>query len=115
MLAWASEKRNLKDATSAVNYLVLAIGSQSIDEQSSADYFQYAKTLALSYLGGDLGIETVQAFALATLYMLRACQINGAYLFFGKLYEDTSPILMAEVSRNCCASGVLDRLAQNGS
>lgn len=83
MLAWASEKRNLKDATSAVNYLVLAIGSQSIDEQSSADYFQYAKTLALSYLGGDLGIETVQAFALATLYMLRACQINGAYLFFG--------------------------------
>ncbi|KAI0119809.1 fungal-specific transcription factor domain-containing protein [Daldinia grandis] len=71
------------DATSTVNYLVLAIGSQSVDEESAARAFQYAKTLALSCLGGDLGIETVQAFALVTIYMLRACQINGAYLFFG--------------------------------
>ncbi|XDG07362.1 hypothetical protein ABKA04_006977 [Annulohypoxylon sp. FPYF3050] len=82
--AWASIRRGRpKDATSAVNYLVLAVGSQSIDEGSSAQYFQYAKTLALSSLGGDLGTETVQAFALITLYMLRACQINGAFLFFG--------------------------------
>ncbi|KAI0384403.1 hypothetical protein F5Y04DRAFT_293308 [Hypomontagnella monticulosa] len=80
---WVSEKRNSKDITSAIYYLVLAIGSQSAEKLSSAEYFQYAKTLALSCLGGDLGIETVQAFALATLYMLRACQINGAYLFFG--------------------------------
>ncbi|KAI2465447.1 hypothetical protein F4781DRAFT_438759 [Annulohypoxylon bovei var. microspora] len=80
---WASEKDCPKDAASAVNYLVLAIGSQSVDEGSAARYFQYAKTLALSCLGGDLGTETVQAFALVTLYMLRACQINGAFLFFG--------------------------------
>ncbi|KAI2610489.1 hypothetical protein GGR54DRAFT_632966 [Hypoxylon sp. NC1633] len=39
-------------------------------------------TVALSCLGGDLGIDTVQAFALITLYMHRACQINGAFLFF---------------------------------
>lgn len=84
ILAWASIRRGRpKDATSAVNYLVLAVGSQSVDEGSSAQYFQYAKALALSSLGGDTGTETVQAFALITLYMLRACQINGAFLFFG--------------------------------
>ncbi|KAI1460042.1 hypothetical protein F4805DRAFT_13384 [Annulohypoxylon moriforme] len=80
---WVSQKEGPKDAASAVNYLILAIGSQSVDEGSAARYFQYAKTLALSCLGGDLGTETVQAFALITLYMLRACQINGAFLFFG--------------------------------
>ncbi|KAI1140627.1 hypothetical protein F5Y05DRAFT_280529 [Hypoxylon sp. FL0543] len=81
--AWAAETEVSKDTTSAVNYLVLAVGSQSVDEQSATEYFQHAKTLALSCLGGDLGIETVQAFALVTLYMLRACQINGSFLFFG--------------------------------
>ncbi|KAI1392606.1 uncharacterized protein F4822DRAFT_133700 [Hypoxylon trugodes] len=80
---WIAEQTTSKDAASSINYLILAIGSQSIDEESSTAYFQYAKTLALSLLGGDLGIETVQAFALITLYMLRACQINGAFLFFG--------------------------------
>ncbi|KAI1801555.1 hypothetical protein F4811DRAFT_563892 [Daldinia bambusicola] len=81
--AWINDIGRSANATSAVNYLVLAIGSQSVDEESAAGLFQHAKTLALSSLGGDLGIETVQAFALITIYMLRACQINGAYLFFG--------------------------------
>ncbi|KAI0173676.1 hypothetical protein GGR52DRAFT_590839 [Hypoxylon sp. FL1284] len=81
--AWAIHKEVPKDTTSAVNYLVVAIGSQSVDQETAADYFQYGKALALSSLGGDLGIETVQAFALITLYMLRACQINGSFLFFG--------------------------------
>ncbi|KAI8958310.1 hypothetical protein F5Y11DRAFT_360115 [Daldinia sp. FL1419] len=80
--AWTTEEGESSDAISAVNYLVLAIGSQSLNEESATRLFQYAKTLALSCLGGDLGIETVQAFALVTIYMLRACQINGAYLFF---------------------------------
>lgn len=82
ILAW-STKGIPEGAASAVNYLVLAIGSQSVDEESSTAYFQYAKALALSSLDGDLGIETVTSFALITLYMLRACQINGAFLFFG--------------------------------
>ncbi|KAI5867390.1 hypothetical protein GGS23DRAFT_548178 [Durotheca rogersii] len=79
----AVEKEALHDEASAVDYLVLAIGSQSVHEESAAQYFGYAKSLALSRLGGDLSIETVQAFALITFYMLRACQINGAFIFFG--------------------------------
>ncbi|KAI8952152.1 hypothetical protein F4801DRAFT_242360 [Xylaria longipes] len=46
-------------------------------------YFLRGKHLALSALGGNLSVGTVQSFLLTTLYMLRSCQINGAYLFFG--------------------------------
>lgn len=72
-----------QDITSAVNYLVLAIGAQTGAQDLAAQYFQHAKALALASLDGNLGVGTVQAFALITLYMLRACQINGAFLFFG--------------------------------
>ncbi|KAI0602676.1 hypothetical protein F4775DRAFT_600677 [Biscogniauxia sp. FL1348] len=69
--------------TAAVHYLVLAIGAQSADEEPAATYFLHAKNLALSSLGGTLSIGTVQAFVLVTLYMVRSCQTNGAFLFFG--------------------------------
>ncbi|KAI1500044.1 hypothetical protein F5X99DRAFT_388037 [Biscogniauxia marginata] len=80
---WSAQVERLPDVTSAVNYLVLAIGSQSADEEAATGYFLYAKSLALSSLGGNLSIGTVQAFVLITLYMARSCQINGAFLFFG--------------------------------
>jgi hypothetical protein len=79
---WAEHKGN--DINAAVNYLVLAIGLQTTDESLASAYFEHAKVLALSALGSDLGIGTVQAFTLTTLYMLRACQITGAFLFFGE-------------------------------
>lgn len=71
------------DVSSAVNYLVLAIGTQQRDEELAQLYFEYARDQALATLNGSLSIETVQAFILVTLYMLCACQINGAFLFFG--------------------------------
>lgn len=67
----------------AVNYLVLAIGLQSIDDSLASSYFEHAKVLALATLGSELSVATVQAFTLITLFMLRACQITGAFLFFG--------------------------------
>jgi hypothetical protein len=83
--AWASNKDN--DVNAAVNYLVLAIGLQTTDETVASAYFEHAKSLALAALGSDLSVGTVQAFTLITLYMLRACQITGAFLFFGKLKD----------------------------
>ncbi|KAI1077431.1 hypothetical protein F5B20DRAFT_260179 [Whalleya microplaca] len=83
ILVWAAEKGSNPNVTSAVNYLILAIGAQSINDESATEYFQYAKNLALRGLGGNLGIGTIQAFTLVTLYMLRACQANGAFLYFG--------------------------------
>ncbi|KAI0185501.1 fungal-specific transcription factor domain-containing protein [Xylaria flabelliformis] len=81
--SWADRVEREADVTSAVYYLVLAIGSQSEDQQMATTYFLRGKHLALSALGGNLSVGTVQSFLLTTLYMLRSCQINGAYLFFG--------------------------------
>ncbi|KAI1736349.1 fungal-specific transcription factor domain-containing protein [Xylaria scruposa] len=81
--SWADRAERSADVTSAVYYLVLAIGSQSEDQQMATTYFLRGKHLALSALGSNLSVGTVQSFLLTTLYMLRSCQINGAYLFFG--------------------------------
>ncbi|KAI0403134.1 fungal-specific transcription factor domain-containing protein [Xylaria palmicola] len=81
--SWAGQVQRSADVTSAAHYLVLAIGSQSEDEQAAATYFLRGKHLALAALAGNLSIGTVQCFLLTTVYMLRSCQINGAYLFFG--------------------------------
>ncbi|TGJ78406.1 hypothetical protein E0Z10_g10360 [Xylaria hypoxylon] len=81
--SWATQVERSVDVTSAVHYLVLAIGSQSEDEQTATTYFLRGKHLALSALVGNLSVGTVQSFLLTTLYMLRSCQINAAFLFFG--------------------------------
>jgi len=83
--SWAkhSNSTNSSSNASAVYYLVLAIGHQDIDESPSQDYFEHARNIAFQNLSENLGIETIQAHVLITLFMLRACQINGAFLFFG--------------------------------
>lgn len=83
MQSWVARSPRPADVTSAVHYLVLAIGSQCEDEQTATTYFLRGKHLALSALAGNLSLGTVQSFVLTTLYMLRSCQINAAFLFFG--------------------------------
>lgn len=84
--AWAEHARprpQAVDVSSAVNYLVLAIGCQKSDEAAAQLYFYYARNLAFASLSGNLGVASVQAFILITFYSLGACQINAAFLFFG--------------------------------
>ncbi|KAL2163585.1 hypothetical protein VTH06DRAFT_5643 [Thermothelomyces fergusii] len=85
--AWAEGPPRPRDASvdvpSAVNYLVLAIGCQKSDEHTARLYFEYARNVAFASLSGNVGVASVQAFILVTLYSLGACQINGAFLFFG--------------------------------
>ncbi|KAK4213147.1 hypothetical protein QBC37DRAFT_440990 [Rhypophila decipiens] len=97
ILAWADSlaasptSTATADATSAVNYLVLAIGHQAMHSSSSeADpsqlYFEYARTLAFADLSGNFGIgslQGVQVHILIAIYMLFLHQTNGAFLFFG--------------------------------
>jgi hypothetical protein len=83
---WAEHVRprgQVVDVSSAVNYLVLAIGCQKSDEHTAQLYFDYARNLAFASLSGNLGVASVQVFILITFYSLGACQINGAFLFFG--------------------------------
>ncbi|KAK0648944.1 hypothetical protein B0T16DRAFT_326775 [Cercophora newfieldiana] len=80
---WATQARpaGVVDVSSAVYYLVLAIGCSN--EHVAQLYFSYAREVAFAGLSGNLGVENIQAFILSTLYMLGASQINGAFLFFG--------------------------------
>ncbi|CAJ2504597.1 Uu.00g119910.m01.CDS01 [Anthostomella pinea] len=99
--AWHTRIPQLSDVTSAVNYLVLAIGSQSDDEESAAGYFLHGKRLALSSLDGNLSVETIEAFILVTVYMLRACQINGSFLFFGIAVRAAYSVGLHRTEVNC--------------
>ncbi|PHH83933.1 hypothetical protein CDD83_2767 [Cordyceps sp. RAO-2017] len=83
LVMWANAEGHAEDAVSVVHYLVLAIGRLLDDEELSRAYFEHARDRAYGSLSGSLGVETVQAFALITVYMLCSCQINGAFLFFG--------------------------------
>ncbi|KAL2759897.1 hypothetical protein ACRALDRAFT_2116058 [Sodiomyces alcalophilus JCM 7366] len=80
---WSGQTDRPSDISSAVNYLVLAIGYQASQEDLAFAYFDYARGIALANLSGNLTIATIQAFVLITLYMLGSCQTNGAFIFFG--------------------------------
>lgn len=69
---------------SAPYLLVLAIGVQEKDEVKAEAWFKRARDDLLINMCGSMNVATVQGFALVSLYMLRAFQPNGAYLYFCK-------------------------------
>ncbi|KAK7217927.1 hypothetical protein V2G26_005930 [Clonostachys chloroleuca] len=83
LLLWANIEQKPHNLTSIINYLVLAIGRLKHDQQSAQVYFEYARDEAWKSLNGKLGVGTIQAFILITVYMLCSCQINSAFLVFG--------------------------------
>lgn len=81
--SWASESTiPISDTQTAVNYLVIAIGLQEVDESKAEAFFTHARDILLSNLCASMNVAAVQGFALISLYMLRAFQPNGAYLYF---------------------------------
>jgi hypothetical protein len=72
------------ESAAAVFYLVLAIGAQETDELKAEAWFTYARDTLLKHLVNSMNVSTVQGFALVAVYMLRAFQPNGAYLYFCK-------------------------------
>ncbi|KAK1245560.1 hypothetical protein MKX08_005189 [Trichoderma sp. CBMAI-0020] len=83
LIIWANLAQKPDNVTTIIHFLVLAIGLQAENDALSQQYFEYARDLAYTDLSDSLGVETVQAFILVTVYMLCSCQINGAFLFFG--------------------------------
>ena len=76
--------------TPAVNYLVLAIGIQESNESNADAWFNHAKNSLVANLTASMHLTTVQGFALVAVYLLRAFQPNGAYLYFCMLLRITS-------------------------
>lgn len=81
--SWAGNAASPSDdATTAVYHLVAAIGSQETDEQQAEAWFNHARDVLLKNICGNMNVATVQGFSLIAVYMLRAFQPNGAYLYF---------------------------------
>jgi hypothetical protein len=81
--SWAEGYTNHSDdAAAAVFFLVIAIGAQESDEEKAEAWFDHAKNLLLKYMCNSMNVATVQGFTLVAIYMLRAFQPNGAYLYF---------------------------------
>lgn len=81
--AWAGGMTpHSDDAAGAVFYLVLAIGAQDNDEARADAWFEHARTTLYKNMCSSMNIATVQGFTLVAIYMLRAFQANGAYLYF---------------------------------
>ncbi|KAL1607905.1 hypothetical protein SLS60_002844 [Paraconiothyrium brasiliense] len=81
--AWASGiLQHSDDAAAAVFFLVLAIGAQEHDEAKANAWFEHARSTLSENMCNSMNVATVQGFALVAIYMLRAFQPNGAYLYF---------------------------------
>ncbi|GAB7333063.1 hypothetical protein MBLNU13_g04746t1 [Cladosporium sp. NU13] len=70
------------EATSATNCLIFAIGTQENNETKAEAWFNHAKNMLVANLTASMHLATVQGFALVAVYLLRAFQPNGAYLYF---------------------------------
>ncbi|KAF2822926.1 hypothetical protein CC86DRAFT_396486 [Ophiobolus disseminans] len=70
------------DAAAAVFFLVLAIGAQESDESKGETWFAHARDILLKNMCNSMNVATVQGFTLVAIFMLRAFQPNGAYLYF---------------------------------
>ncbi|EUC49619.1 hypothetical protein COCMIDRAFT_84123 [Bipolaris oryzae ATCC 44560] len=80
---WASNQASSPDdVATAVFYLVLAIGAQDKFEDKAEAWFKYALKILLKFMCSNMNVSTVQGFTLVTIFMLRASQPNGAYLYF---------------------------------
>jgi uncharacterized Zn finger protein (UPF0148 family) len=77
------------DSVPAVNYLVCAIGTQESNEVKAEAWFTHAKNSLMTNLTASMHLATVQGFALVAVYLLRAFQPNGAYLYFCMLTHMT--------------------------
>ncbi|EMD66748.1 hypothetical protein GGP41_008140 [Bipolaris sorokiniana] len=80
---WVSNQTSSPDdVAAAVFYLVLAIGAQDKFEDKAEAWFKHALNILLKFMCSNMNVSTVQGFTLVVIFMLRASQPNGAYLYF---------------------------------
>lgn len=65
-------------------FLVLAIGAQEHHESKAEAWFRHAQDNLVKRMCNNMNVRTVQGFTLVAIFMLRAFQPNGAYLYFCK-------------------------------
>lgn len=92
MSMWAARvSPSVDDAGSALFFLVLAVGAQEHGETKAGAWFEHSRDQLVRNMCLNMNVATVQGFILVAIYMLRAFQPNGAYLYFCK---QESPLLL---------------------
>ncbi|KAH7091679.1 hypothetical protein FB567DRAFT_279613 [Paraphoma chrysanthemicola] len=83
IVLWSSSlATQVDDTAEAVFYLVLAMGAQEKNEAKAEAWFTKAQEVLVKNMCNSMNVATVQGFTLVAIYMLRAFQPNGAYLYF---------------------------------
>lgn len=96
MRIWADRpSTSLGEAGAAVFYLVLAIGAQERYEARAEAWFRRARDHLVTHMCNSMNVSTVQGFVLVAIYMLRAFQPNGAYIYFCKYKLSLSKVAVA--------------------
>ncbi|KAH7136953.1 hypothetical protein B0J13DRAFT_506734 [Dactylonectria estremocensis] len=82
LVPWLQDPMETADATTAIYYLMFAVGAQSCPEdkdETAEKYFNYGKYVTMSTLW-DSGIPTIQSHLLATTYLLAASRTDTALM-----------------------------------
>ncbi|KAF2853746.1 hypothetical protein T440DRAFT_389770 [Plenodomus tracheiphilus IPT5] len=80
---WATDTpSSSEDSGSAVFFLVLSVGAQERSETRAEHWFEQSRDQLVKHMCNNMNVPTVQGFILVAVYMLRAFQPNGAYLYF---------------------------------
>ncbi|KAH9861729.1 hypothetical protein J1614_011482 [Plenodomus biglobosus] len=83
MRVWAAGVSSPSDDSgAAMFFLVLAIGAQERGEARAEAWFEQSRDQLVKHMCNNMNVPTVQGFILVAIYMLRAFQPNGAYLYF---------------------------------
>lgn len=88
LLAWQRDVSNkvARTSTSAVFFLIFAIGAQTCDENRddiAERYFYYGQFLTASRNIEDPDVFTVETYILSTMYLLGASRPNAAFMHLG--------------------------------
>jgi len=85
MSTWADRVcSSSDDAGSGLFFLVLAVGAQEHGETRAGTWFERSRDQLVRNMCLNMNVTTVRGFILVAIYMLRAFQPNGAYLYFCK-------------------------------
>ncbi|KAF2029118.1 hypothetical protein EK21DRAFT_68357 [Setomelanomma holmii] len=101
-----------EESSVAAFYLVLAIGAQECDEAKAEGWFGHARDLLTKHMCNSMNVATVQGLTLVAIYMLRAFQPNGAYLYFSLAARSAYAIGIHRTEVNASFGGAI-RIVRN--
>lgn len=83
---WCQRPQVIPGDSSAIYYLILALGAQSCPEdkdETAENYFNYGRYITLMVFMEDPSLVTIQCHVLITMYLLTGSRANSAFMYLG--------------------------------